>query len=192
MNFATVQEIAGRDTFTPKGELASANALDIVREDEATVDGLYLLGMDEAALIRTLGEAQGVQSTQDEEGKLERTLCYAGMEALLDARGRAIQIRITGEEIEGPRNINVGMTIAQALCSLRIDTGVYSGVNTTLYMEGEAADDPPYAYVDFFEDDRAAIRIGVRIEGETQEAIMVYVDIFQGVVEEIRLYLYTI
>ena len=44
--------------------------------------------------------------------------------------------------------------------------------------------------MDFFEDGRAAIRIGVRLAGEANQPAMVYIDAADDRIEEIRIYTY--
>lgn len=192
MNFDTAREIQMRNSFTPEDTLLSGvNVRPVVVQENLTVDGKALLNLPESVLVAAIGEAQSVRDAEDETGAVRRVLLFEGMEATLDASGVTEEIVITGEEIIGPCGLRVGMDVREALALLRVDESVHAGKNAVLYLEGEAGDDPPYAYMDFFADGRAAIRIGVRLEGETTRFAMIYADFAGGVLEEIRMYTYT-
>ena len=193
MNFDTAREIQRHDTFTPEDTLLSEkNALTALTQEELTVNGQALLGLDEQALTALLGTAEAMGDQEDEAGAMRRTLSFAGLEITLDDGGTAQQIVLTDGTASGPRGLKVGMELRAALSLLRVDTPVYRGESTALYLEGEAGDDPPYAYVDFFEGGRAAIRIGVRLAEKANQPAMVYIDIADGCIEEIRIYTYEI
>lgn len=191
MNFDTAREIQMRDSFTPEDTLLSGvNARGIVTQEQLTADGKALLQISESALIAAVGEAAGEHAEEDDSGALVRVLTFDGMEATI-FDGAVQEIVITDGKIEGPCGMRVGMNAKEALALVRVDESVRAGKNAVLYLEGEAGDDPPYAYMDFFDDERAAIRIGVRLEGETARFAMIYADILGGVIEEIRMYTYT-
>lgn len=192
MNFDTAREIQMRNDFTPENTLlAEANTHSALTQDELQVNGNALLELDEAALCAILGAPEAAGEMEDETGALQRTLSFAGMEVTLNADGTAQQIVLTADTAAGPRGLRVGMDVREALSLLRADAPVYKGENATLYLEGEAGDDPPYAYMDFFADGRAAIRVGVRLAGETNRFAMLYVDLAENQIEEIRIYTYT-
>lgn len=193
MNFDTAREIQGRDTFTPQDTLlARENALAVLTQEELQVNGNTLLGLDEAALCALLGAPEAAGEEEDETGAMQRTLSFAGVEATLDANGMVQQLVLADDTAVGPRGLRVGMEARDALALLRVDAPVHQGENATLYLEGEAGDEPPYAYMDFFADGRAAIRVGVCLAGEVDRFAMLYVDVADGRIEEIRMYTYTI
>lgn len=194
MNFDTAREIQARNTFTPQDTLtllAPENTLAVLTQEELQVNGNTLLGIDEAALCALLGAPEAAGEEEDEAGKMQRTLSFAGVEVTLDTDGVARQLILADDTASGPRGLRVGMDVRDALALLRVDAPVYQDENATLYLEGEAGDEPPYAYMDFFMDGRAAIRVGVCLAGEVDRFAMLYVDIADGRIEEIRMYTYT-
>ena len=111
------------------------------------------------------------------------------MEAVVED-GAVREVVLTDERVSGPCGLHVGMDVREALALVRVDEPVRRGENAVLYLEGEAADDPPYAYMDFFADGRAAIRIGVRLENEANRFAMIYADVAADVIEELRMTIY--
>ena len=190
MNFDTARDMQGRDTYASP-LLSQAHALDALAQAELTVNGVSL-GKTREDVRQALGEAEAVDERTDEGGETVYALRYPDMEVTLNAQETVVQVSLTHAGAAGPRGLCVGMTDRQALSLLRVDAPVYSGQNAALYLEGEAGDDPPYAYMDFFDGGRSAIRVGVRIDERTALAALVYIDIGQGVVEEIRLTLFEV
>lgn len=190
MNFDTAREMMMRDSFTPENtRLSDAHAGKQAAQSDLTVNGKALLQISQSALIAAVGEAQQVRTEEDEAGNTRQVLTFEGMEAVVHADA-VEEIAITDAAKIGPCGLRVGMDVRTALAALRVDAPVEKGKNATLYLEGEAGDDPPYAYMDFFEGERAAIRIGVRLEGETARFAMIYADVHADEIEEIRMVIY--
>lgn len=139
----TAQEIAQRQS----GEVfAVKNDAPALRADELTLMGVPVLGLQTASLVSALGEPVEIQALTGGRGRI---LLYEGaaVELGLD--------EMTGEEVvrgvhinaggaQGPRGLSVGMSVQEAASLFRCDADVYA-VGGVLYMDGEAAGEPPYA-----------------------------------------------
>lgn len=135
----TAQEIAGRQM----GEVyASANGAEVFAEQDMQVMGAPVIGVAVEKLVARVGEPQQVQTLPG-----GRLLVYAGAVAELGLNEQTgeevvLSVSATGEALEGPRGLRVGMSVqeAAALFACRQDVYASGGV---LYVEGEAMGEPP-------------------------------------------------
>ena len=135
----TAQEIALRQ----RGEVyAGANSAEIFLEQDMQVMGAPAIGVAEERLVAHVGEPQQVQTLPG-----GRLLVYAGAVVELGLNEQTgeeivLSVSVTGETLEGPRGLRVGMSVqeAAALFACRQDVHASGGV---LYLEGEALGEPP-------------------------------------------------
>ena len=138
----TAQEIAGRQL----GEvMALASGADVFAEADATINGAKTVYADVADMAVHIGEPAEIQTLPGDGGRI---LIYDGMAAALywdEATGveRVHSVNVTGGGFAGPRGLRVGMSVQEAAALFRCDADVYA-VGGVLYMEGEAAGEPPY------------------------------------------------
>ena len=137
----TAEEIASRQ----QGEVyAVQNSAPMLVEDDLTVMGVRALGTQVAELVSALGEPVEVQTLTGGAGRL---LLYEGaaVELCLNERTGeevACGVSASSPDVTGPRGLCVGMSVQEAAARFRCDGDVYA-VGGTLYMEGEAAGEPP-------------------------------------------------
>lgn len=137
----TAQEIASRQ----QGEVyAVRNAAPMLGESDFTVMGIRALGTQVAELVGALGEPVEVQTLEHGRGRL---LLYEGaaVELCLNVQTGeevACGVSASSADVTGPRGLCVGMSVQEAAALFRCDEDVYA-VGGTLYMEGEAAGEPP-------------------------------------------------
>ena len=135
----TAQEIASRQ----QGELyASANSAQAFSAADMQAMGAEAIGVAVEKWVARAGEPQQVQTLPG-----GRLLLYEGaaVELGLNAQTGEEVVRAvsaTGESVEGPRGLRVGMSVqeAAALFACRQDVYAAGGV---LYLEGEAMGEPP-------------------------------------------------
>lgn len=135
----TAQEIALRQ----RGEVyAGANSAEIFLEQDMQVMGVPAIGVAVERLVARVGEPQQVQTLPG-----GRLLVYAGAVVELGLNEQTgeeivLSVSVTGETLEGPRGLRVGMSVqeAAALFACRQDVYASGGV---LYLEGEALGEPP-------------------------------------------------
>ena len=135
----TAQEIALRQ----RGEVyAGANSAEIFLEQDMQVMGAPAIGVAVERLVARVGEPQQVQTLPG-----GRLLVYAGAVVELGLNEQTgeeivLSVSVTGETLEGPRGLRVGMSVqeAAALFACRQDVYASGGV---LYLEGEALGEPP-------------------------------------------------
>jgi len=138
----TAEEIAARQ----QGEVyAVKNDAPVLAEADLTVMGVRALGTQVADLVSALGEPVEVQALESGRGRL---LLYEGAAVELglnEQTGEEVVcgVSASGTDIAGPRGLCVGMSVQEAAALFRCDEDVYA-VGGTLYMEGEAADEPPF------------------------------------------------
>lgn len=138
----TAEEIAARQ----QGEVyAVKNDAPVLAEADLTVMGVRALGTQVADLVSALGEPVEVQALDIGHGRL---LLYEGAAAQLglnEQTGEEVVcgVSASGTDIAGPRGLCVGMSVQEAAALFRCDEDVYA-VGGTLYMEGEAAGEPPF------------------------------------------------
>ncbi len=136
----TAQEIADRQ----RGEVyARTNSAETFAEQDMQVMGAPAIGVAVEKLVARIGEPLQVQTLPG-----GRLLVYAGAAAELglnEQTGEEIVLSVsaTGETLEGPRGLRVGMSVqeAAALFACRQDVYASGGV---LYLEGEAMGEPPF------------------------------------------------
>lgn len=139
---STALEIAGRQTGVV---FAGANAQTVLEAGEMSIMGRRALYAPVADLIATLSEPDEIQALPDGHGRI---LVYDSMVAELafrEATGEEVVVSVTtnASGIEGPRRLTVGMSVQEAAGLFRCDNDV-SGTGGILYLEGEAAGEPPY------------------------------------------------
>lgn len=139
---STALEIAGRQTGVV---FAGANAQTALEAGEMSIMGRRALYAPVADLIATLSEPDEIQALPDGHGRI---LVYDSMVAELafrEATGEEVVVSVTtnASGIEGPRRLTVGMSVQEAAGLFRCDNDV-SGTGGILYLEGEAAGEPPY------------------------------------------------
>lgn len=139
----TAEEIAQRQ----RGEVyAVKNAARALEAQELQVMGVRALGTQAADLVAALGEPVEIQALSGGAGRL---LLYEGAAielGLNEQTGEEIVrgVSVSGTGVLGPRGLAAGMSVQEAASLFRCDEDVYA-VGGVLYMEGEAADEPPYA-----------------------------------------------
>lgn len=137
----TAEEIASRQ----QGEVyAVANSAAMMTVDDLTVMGVRALGTQVAELVTALGEPVEVQALEQGRGRL---LLYEGAAVELclnEQTGEEVACGVSASsaDVTGPRGLCVGMSVQEAAALFRCDGDVYA-VGGTLYMEGEAAGEPP-------------------------------------------------
>lgn len=137
----TAEEIASRQ----QGEVyAVANSAAMMTADDLTVMGVRALGTQVAELVTALGEPVEVQALEQGRGRL---LLYEGAAVELclnEQTGEEVACGVSASsaDVTGPRGLCVGMSVQEAAALFRCDGDVYA-VGGTLYMEGEAAGEPP-------------------------------------------------
>lgn len=191
MNYETALEMQGQSSYAPMQAIALANTQEALREAELTIKGASPLGMDERRAMEAYGEALSVAQEEDESAQTHRVWQYDGFSLLFDASDIVVEeVVIQGGQVVGPRGFYVGMPLSEALSQLRLDGAVYEQESATLYTAGEAVELPPYAVYDVFDPAHAALRIGVPMEEAAGSAVLMYCDIVQGKISEIRLSTY--
>ena len=137
----TAEEIATRQ----QGEVyAVASAAAMMTAEDLTVMGVRALGTQVAELVTALGEPVEVQTLERGRGRL---LLYEGAAVELclnEQTGEEVACGVSASsaDVAGPRGLCVGMSVQEAAALFRCDGDVYA-VGGTLYMEGEAAGEPP-------------------------------------------------
>ena len=137
----TAEEIASRQ----QGEVyAVQNSAAMMTEADLTVMGVRALGTQVAELVSALGEPVEVQTLERGRGRL---LLYEGAAVELclnEQTGEEVACGVSASsaDVTGPRGLCVGMSVQEAAALFRCDGDVYA-VGGTLYMEGEAAGEPP-------------------------------------------------
>ena len=137
----TAEEIASRQ----QGEVyAVQNSAAMMTEADLTVMGVRALGTQVYELVSALGEPVEVQTLERGRGRL---LLYEGAAVELclnEQTGEEVACGVSASsaDVTGPRGLCVGMSVQEAAALFRCDGDVYA-VGGTLYMEGEAAGEPP-------------------------------------------------
>lgn len=137
----TVGEIASRQ----HGEtMAFANTAAAFSDADNLAAGSRVLGAEVAQLVARLGEPQQIQTLPEGGGRI---LVYAdaAVTLALDVRTGMEVVRalsVSGETIEGPRGLMVGLSVQEAASLFRCDRDV-SSLGGALYLEGEAYGDVP-------------------------------------------------
>ena len=137
----TAEEIASRQ----QGEVyAVQHSAAMMTEADLTVMGVRALGTQVAELVSALGEPVEVQTLERGRGRL---LLYEGAAVELclnEQTGEEVACGVSASsaDVTGPRGLCVGMSVQEAAALFRCDGDVYA-VGGTLYMEGEAAGEPP-------------------------------------------------
>lgn len=137
----TAEEIASRQL----GEVyAVQNSAAMLEADDLTVMGVRALGTQVADLVAALGEPVEVQELERGRGRL---LLYEGAAVELclnEQTGEEVACGVSASspDVAGPRGLCVGMSVQEAAALFRCDEDVYA-VGGTMYMEGEAAGEPP-------------------------------------------------
>ncbi len=184
--FATVQEIAQRQTASP---LVQANDSAVFTEEDLQVMGAQALGAAVDRFVLAVGEPEQVQTLP--EGRL---LLYGGAAAQLGLDVQTGQeivlgVSVTDEEIVGPRGLRVGMSLQEAAALFACRQTVTSS-GGMLYLLGEAADEPPCGeYLPA--DGGGTLRyVCLRADGSTgvleigiQEGVVAYWHLFDGAQE---------
>lgn len=139
---STAEEIAERQV----GEVyALQNDNTMLQAQDLTVMGVAALGTQVAELVSALGEPVEVQTLEGSRGRL---LLYEGAAVELKLNEQTSEeivcgVSASGTGVLGPRGLLVGMSVQEAAELFRCDADVYA-VGGVLYMEGEAAGEPPY------------------------------------------------
>jgi len=138
----TAKEIASRQTSEV---MIEANTSPILTVEDLQVMGRRALGVPVAQLIAVMGEPTDVQTLPKGSG---RVLIYDGAVVTLgfnEMTGEEIVrgVSVSSEFIEGPNRLKVGMSLREAGSLVRCDTNAYTR-GGTLYLAGEAQEEPPY------------------------------------------------
>ena len=117
----------------------------MLQAQDLTVMGVAALGTQVAELVSALGEPVEVQTLEGSRGRL---LLYEGAAVELKLNEQTSEeivcgVSASGTGVLGPRGLLVGMSVQEAAELFRCDADVYA-VGGVLYMEGEAAGEPPY------------------------------------------------
>lgn len=138
----TAEEIASRQDA---GALIAANNQPVLALEDFCVMGSRALGVPVAQLIAGMGEPLDIQTLPQSAGRI---LMYDGAVVTLgfnEMTGEEIvrAVSVNSSAFEGPNRLKVGMSIQEAGSLVRCDEAVYSR-GGLLYLEGEAAGEPPY------------------------------------------------
>ena len=139
----TAEEIASRQR---SDVLIARNDQPMLTAQDLTVMGGQALGVPVSQLIARMGEPNEIQTLPEAAGRL---LVYDGAVATLgfnEATGEEIvrALSVSSDAFEGPNGLVVGDSVAQAGGLFRCDSDMYSR-GGTLYLEGEALGEAPYA-----------------------------------------------
>lgn len=138
----TAEEIAARQG----GEaLAAKNGETALAADDLCVQGGARLLSPVADFVAALGEPIEIQALPGGTGRL---LLYEGVALTLafdEATGEELVtgVSVSGTGVTGPRGLAVGQSVQEAASLFRCDADV-TARGGTLYLEGEAAGEPPY------------------------------------------------
>lgn len=181
--FSTAQEILQRQ----HGEVyAAANGQEAFSSGDLQVMGGRALGVPVYDFVVRLGEPVEIQTLQEGRGRL---LLYEGAVVevgLYEPTGEEIVRGITalGSDITGPRGICTGMSVQEASALIRCDQDV-SSMGGVLYLDGEAAGEPPYAELTRSADGSAALRY--LCMDERGQLVCLEVGVSEGIVAYWRL-----
>lgn len=191
MNMQTAIDISTRANYTPPQIIARANQDTLLTFVDLTIDGKLLLQLGKDQVIQALGEPISSSSMLDEAGISHTLIWYDGLNIQLSEDDSTVQsVNITSSSIAGPRNIGVGMTLEEVLDHIHVGEDVREGKSSTLYMEGEAIDDPPYGAIEFYGSGRCTVRLST-VTDTPGETASVLIDIEDGIVQELHLYYYS-
>lgn len=143
--FKTAQEIASRQTTEI---YAYQNGADAFSQADMQVMGKKALGVSVAELVAILGEPVEVQALPSGLGRI---LLYEGaaVEIGFDEQTGVEIVRsvsASGTGLTGPRNLRIGMSVQEAAALFACAQNVTS-LGGTLYLQGEAAGEPPYGEI---------------------------------------------
>ena len=138
----TAEEIALRQ----RGEVyAVKNSESALEWADLQMMGRHMLEKPVDELVGQLGEPVEIQALAQGQGRL---LLYEGVTITLglnEMTGEEVVtgVSASGAAVRGPRGVYTGMSVQEAASLFRCDEDIHA-VGGVLYMDGEAAGEPPY------------------------------------------------